>query len=257
MKVTQLCLTVCNPIDYTVHGILQARILEWAAFPVSRGSFPGTEPGSPMLQVDSLPAEPQGSPCIVKAMVFPVVMYKCDTWTIKNIENGRIDAFKLQCWWRLENLLDSKEIKPVNLKENQSWIFIGRTGAEVEAPILWPLDVKSQLIGKDPGAVKDWRQKEKGAAEDEMVGWHHRLNEQHLGGSEGHGSLTCCSPQGWKEWDMAEPLNDNNILILELSQFLRFNNEWCTYCKDRVHMYRKKLGGWIWIVRWATFSTVM
>ena len=60
MKVTQLFLTLCNPIDYTVHGILQARILEWAAFPVSRGSFPGTEPGSPMLQVDSLPAEPQG-----------------------------------------------------------------------------------------------------------------------------------------------------------------------------------------------------
>ena len=80
-----------------------------------------------------------------------------------------IDAFKLWCWRRLENPLDYKEIKPVNPKRKQPWIFIGRTNAEAAAPILWLPDLKSLLIGKDPDAGKDWRQKEKGAAEDEMV----------------------------------------------------------------------------------------
>ena len=75
-----------------------------------------------------------------------------------------------------ESSLDSKEIKPVNLKGNQSWIFIGRTDAEAEAPILWPPDVKNWLTGKDPDAGKDWSQEEKGTTEDEMVGWHHQLN---------------------------------------------------------------------------------
>ena len=77
----------------------------------------------------------------------------------------------------LQSPLDIKEIKPVNPKENQPWIFIGRTDAEAEAPIIWPPDAKGQLIGKDPDAGKDWRQEEKGTTEDEMVGWHHRLNE--------------------------------------------------------------------------------
>ena len=89
----------------------------------------------------------------------------------------------------LESPLDSKEIKSVNPKGNQRWIFIGRTDAEAEAPILWLSDVKTQLIGKDPDAEKDWRQVEKGVAEDEMVGWHHWLNghefEHDLRNSEG------------------------------------------------------------------------
>ena len=89
----------------------------------------------------------------------------------------------------LESPLDSKEIKPVNLKGNQSWIFIGRTDAEAETPILWPPDKKSWLIGKDPDAEKDWRQEEKGMTEDEMFGWHHWLDgqefEQALGVGEG------------------------------------------------------------------------
>ena len=84
-------------------------------------------------------------------------------------------------------------------------MFIGRTDAEAEAPILWPPDAKSQLTGKDPDAGKDWRQEEKGMTEDEMVGWHHRLNghefEQTLEDSEGQGSLVCCSPWGGKELD--------------------------------------------------------
>ena len=107
---------------------------------------------------------------IVKAMVFPVVMYRCEICTIKKAECQRIDAFELWCWRRLESSLDCKEIKPVNLKGNQPWIFIGRTDAEAEVPILWPPDVNSWLIGKDPDAGKDWRQKEKRAAQYEMVG---------------------------------------------------------------------------------------
>ena len=94
----------------------------------------------------------------------------------------------------LESPLDSKEFQPVNPKGNQSWIFIGRIDDEAEAPILWPLDEKSWLIGKDPDAGKVWRQ-EKGITENEMVGWHHWLNvqesEQTLGDSEGQGSLAC------------------------------------------------------------------
>ena len=81
----------------------------------------------------------------------------------------------------LESPLDSKEIQPVNPKENQSWIFIGRTDAEAEAPILWSHDTKSQLNGKDPDAGKDWRQEEKGTTEDEMFGWHHWLMDISLG----------------------------------------------------------------------------
>ena len=85
----------------------------------------------------------------------------------------------------LESPLDYKAIQPINPKGNQSWIFIGRTDAKDETPILWPPDVKSWLIRKDPDAGKDWRQVEKGTTEDEMAGWHHQLNghesEQDLG----------------------------------------------------------------------------
>ena len=76
----------------------------------------------------------------------------------------------------LEGPLDSKEIQPVHPKGNQSWIFFGRTDAEAETPIVWPPDAKNQLVGKDPDSEKDWRQEEKGMTEDEMVGWHHRLD---------------------------------------------------------------------------------
>ena len=89
-------------------------------------------------------------------------MYGCASWTIKKAEHQRIDGFELWCWRRLESPLDCKEIQPVNPKGNQSWIFIGRTDAEAETPILWPPDAKSWLIGKDPDAGKDWGQEEKG-----------------------------------------------------------------------------------------------
>ena len=105
----------------------------------------------------------------------------------------------------LESPLDCKEIKPVNPKGNQPWTFIGRTDADSEAPILWPPDEKSWLIGKDPDAGKDSGQ-EKGVTEDEMVGWHHWLHglefDQTLGNSEGQGSLVCCSSWGRRELDM-------------------------------------------------------
>ena len=106
--------------------------------------------------------------CLVKAMVFLVVVYECRSWTIRKAECQRIDAFKPWCWRTLQSLLESKEIKPVNSKGNQSWMFIGRTDAE--ASILWPCDVKSWLIGKDLNAGKDRKQEEKGMTEDKMVG---------------------------------------------------------------------------------------
>ena len=144
---------------------------------------------------------------LVKAMVFffsssHVWMWELDykkSWVLKN-----------WCFWTvvlektLESSLDCKEIQLVNPKRNQSWIFIGRTDAEAETPKLWPPDVKNGLIGKDPDAGKDWRQKEKGMTEDEMVGWHHRLNGHEFGQALGVG---VCSPWGHKESDTTEWLN--------------------------------------------------
>ena len=143
---------------------------------------------------------------IVKAMVFPEVIYGCESWTIKKPECWRIDAFKLWCWRRRESLWDCLEIQPVNPKGNQYWIFTGRT--EAETPTLWPPDVKNWLSGKDLDVGTDWGQ-EKGTTEDEMVGWHHRLNEfeQALGAGDEQRSLACCSPRGCKELDTTERLN--------------------------------------------------
>ena len=197
----------------------------WSGFPFpSRVDFPdpGIKPRSPALQADSLQTELQGKPQqnikkqrhhfankgpYSQAMVFfssLVWMWKLDHkegWALKN-------------WWfwivvlekTLESSLDCKEIKPVNPKGNQSWMFIGRTDAEAEAPTFWLPDVKSWLIGKDPDAGRDWGQEEEGVTEDEIVGWHHRLNghefEPAPGDRGGQGSLVCCSPQGHKESDV-------------------------------------------------------
>ena len=141
---------------------------------------------------------------IVKAMVFPVVMYRCENmweicWAQKDWCFSTVVLEK-----SLESPLDSKEIKPVNSKGNQPWIFIGKTDAEVEAPIIWPPDGKSCLIRKDPDARKYWGQ-EKRATEGNMVGWHHWLgheSEQTPRDSEGQGSLAGCSPWGRKELEM-------------------------------------------------------
>ena len=114
--------------------------------------------------------------CLVKAMVFPVVMHRCESdykesWALKNSYFWIVVLEKT-----LKSPLDYKEIQPVHPKVDLSWIFIGRTDAEDETPILWPPDMKNWLIWKDPDAGKDWRQEEKGMTEDEMVGWHHWLN---------------------------------------------------------------------------------
>ena len=106
--------------------------------------------------------------CIVKAMVYPVVMYGCKSWTIKKAEHWRTDAFELWCWKTLESPLDCKEIKAVNPKGNQPWIFTVRTDGEADAPILWPSEMKSWLTGKHPDAGRDWRWKEKRGSR----GWH-------------------------------------------------------------------------------------
>ena len=148
--------------------------------------------------------------CVIKAMVF--LTYERESRTIKKAECQRIDAFDLWCWRRLLRVpWTLKEIKCINPKGNQSWIFTGWTDAEAEAPILWPLEVKSRLTRKDPNAGKDWRQEEKEATEDEMAGRHHRLNghesEQAPGDGGGQGSQACCSPWGHKELDMTEQLN--------------------------------------------------
>ena len=131
------------------------------------------------------------------------------------------EGWELKNWWfqmvvlekTLESPFTSKEIKPINSKENQPWILIGRTDAEAEAPIIWPPDVKNWLSEKGPDAGEDCRQEEKGMTEDEMVEWHHWLNglefEQTLGDGEGQGSLVCCSPWGYKESDTTEWLNNN------------------------------------------------
>ena len=142
----------------------------------------------------------------VKAMVFPAGKDGCESWTIKKAECWRIYVFELWCWTRLLSPLDCKEIKPVNPKGIQSWIFFGRTDAEAEASILWPPDGKSWLIGKVSDTVKDWEQKEKRASEDEMAGWHHRLDgresEWTPGIGDGQGGLACCGLSGHKGSDM-------------------------------------------------------
>ena len=141
---------------------------------------------------------------IVKAMVFPMVMYGCERWTVKEGWVPKNWCFQTVVLEKtLESPLDCKEIQIVNSKGNQPWIFIRRTDAEVEAPILWPPDAKSWLIGKDPDAGKDWGHEEKRATEDEMVGWLHQLNghefEQTQGDGKGQGRLVCFSPWGCKE----------------------------------------------------------
>ena len=113
---------------------------------------------------------------LVKAMVFPVVVYGCESWTIKKAECQRIDAFELWCWRRLLRVpWTARRSNQYILKGNQSWIFTGKTDAEAETPIIWPPDAKNWLIGKDPDAGKVWKPEEKGTIEDEMVGWHHWL----------------------------------------------------------------------------------
>ena len=140
-------------------------------------------------------------------------------------ESDHKESWALKNWWfwtvvlekTLESPLDCMEIQPVHPKGNQSWIFIGRIDAEAETLILWPPDKKNGLMWKDPDAGQDWRQEEKGMTDDEMVGWHHRLDghefEQAPAVGDGPGSLACCSPWGHKESDKTELLNWRVVIL--------------------------------------------
>ena len=168
---------------------------------------------------------------LVKAMVFPVVMYgygvgcHCLLWWIWELDYKQSWAPKNWCFWTvvlektLESPLDCKEIQPVHSEGDQSWVFIGRTDAEAETPILCSPDVKSWLIGKDPDAGKDWGQEEKGKTEDEMVGWYHWLNGHGfgwtLGLGDGQGGLACSGSWGRKKLDTTEQLNWTELNWLE------------------------------------------
>ena len=137
-----------------------------------------------------------------------------ESWVLKN-----------RCFWTvvlektLASPLDCKKIQPVRPKD-QSWVFIGRTDAEAETPILWPLDAKSWIIGKDSDAGRDWGQEEKGMTEDGIAGWHHQLDghefEWTLGVGDGQGGLACCDSWGCRESDMTVWLNWTELIFLML-----------------------------------------
>ena len=150
--------------------------------------------------------------CLVKAMVFPIVMYGCESWTIKKAECWRIDAFELWCWRRLLRVpWTARRSKQSILKETSPGYSLEGLMVKLKLQILWPPDAKSWLIWKDPDAGKEWRQEEKGTTEDEMVGWHYCLNGHEFGWTpgvgDGQGGLMCCSPWGRKESDSTLQLN--------------------------------------------------
>ena len=171
--------------------------------------------------------------CLFKVIVFTIVMYEYESWTIKKGEPWRIDVLNYNAGgnpWeslrlqdqtsqsqRLSNQSIPKEIKPVNPKRNQTWIFIGRTGAKSEAPIFWPPGAKNWVIGKHPDAGKNWRQEEKETTEGEMVVWHPWINEHEFeqapGDGEGQGSLVWGSPWDLKESKMTEWLKWHLFLM--------------------------------------------
>ena len=174
---------------------------------------------------------------IVQVMVFPVVICKCESWTIKKAEHRRIDIFKLWCWrWLLIVPWKARRSNQVNLKGNKPWTCFGRTDAEAEDSIFWLPDANSWCLGKGPDGGKDWRQKEKRETEDEMVGWHHWFTGHELGQSLEDGvrqrSLVHCSPRGHKEW-------------------MQLGN-WTTTTACLWKMHRNLLGFFPSLVHWAS-----
>ena len=202
--IAQSCPTLCDPKDCSppgssVHGILQARILEWVAIYSPRES--------------SQPRDQTCISCITGRFFTTELQWKPHSGNIYTTSKH----FNSKCFSPtrkrvVRTALDSKEIKPMNPKGNQPWIFIGRTDAEAEAPILWPPDAKCRVIVKDPDAGKGWGQEEKEMTEDETVGWYHQLNghefEQTAEDSEGQGSLSQYSPWDLKESDTTEQMNN-------------------------------------------------
>ena len=152
---------------------------------------------------------------LVKAMVFPVVMYRYESWTIRKVERQRIYALNLWCWRRILRIpWTARRSNQSILKEINPQYSLEGLMLKLKLQYFGCLMRKSQLIWKDPDAGKDWRQEDKGMTEDEMVGWHHRLNghefQQTRGDGEGQESLACCSLFGYKESDMTEQLNNND-----------------------------------------------
>ena len=159
---------------------------------------------------------------LVKAMVFPVVMYGCESWTVKKAEHRRMDAFELWCWRRLLRVPWTARRSYQSILREISPGCSGRTDVEAETPILWSPDAKSWLIGKDPDAREDWGPEE-GTTEDEMAGWHHELNGREFewtpGVGDGQGGLACCGSWGRKELDMTEWLNWTENQSIKFWQF--------------------------------------
>ena len=166
--------------------------------------------------------------------VASVVMYGCESWTVKKAECRRIDAFELWCWRRLFRVSWTvRRSKQSVLKEISPECSLEGLMLKLKFPILWPPDVNNGLTGKDPDAGKDWRQEEKGMTEDGMVGWHHRLKEHEFeqapGVSDRQGSLACYSPWGCKESDTTEWLNWTELF----SFYMIFSGPhfWCVITK--------------------------
>ena len=162
---------------------------------------------------------------IVKAMVFPVVMYGHKSWTIKMAEHQRIDAFELWCWRRLLRVpwTARRSNQPI-LKEINLECWLEGLMLKLKLQYFGHLKWRANSLGKNPDAGKNWKQEEKGMTEDETVGWHHWLSvyefEQTLGDGEGQGNLACCSLWGCKELDVTEQLNNNDTILLYLIDFI-------------------------------------
>ena len=156
-----------------------------------------------------------------------------ESWVLKNWCFSTVVLAKI-----LESPLDCKEVQPVHPKEDQFWVFIGRTDVEAEMPILWPPDTKNWLIGKDPDAGRDWGQEEKGTTEDEMAGWHHQLNGHEFewtpGVGDGQGGLTCCDSWGRNESDTTEHLNWTKKAALPLKLTVVAQNDKLTFNKVKI-----------------------
>ena len=158
---------------------------------------------------------------LVKA-VFPVVMYGCESWTIKNAECWRIDAFELWFWRLLRVSWTARRSNQFILKVISPGCLLEGLMLKLKLQYFGNPDVKNWLIGRAPDAGKDWRQEQKGMTKDEMAGWHHQLDghefEQALGVGDRQGSLVCCSPWGCKELDMTEQLNWLKLLEKQVIQ---------------------------------------